>query len=147
MQAVEVSLMPQIFRRRQFQVNALRLEDHADLSPQPAGISGSIVSENDSSPAYRNHQRGKDAEHRRLATAVLTEQAEQFRRADIEGDSVQRRAFSITVHEVPHRNDRGSFRFYLGIGPNYGEGRHVGDQRLFYDERAIRSDLSDGFGE
>ena len=53
-EAVKVSLVPQILVCRELRVNALGLEDHPDLPPQPGSVFGSIAAHD-----YRPACRGK----------------------------------------------------------------------------------------
>ena len=78
MQSVEMSLMPQIFVCRQFHVDALRLEDDADLAAQPCRLFRRVKSHDDSAAAARHHQGRKNAEQGGLAAAIGAEQSKQF---------------------------------------------------------------------
>ena len=71
-------LVPQIFVGSQFQVDALRLEDHADFASQFARLFRRVKSLDHSPAATRYHQSRKNAEHRGLAAAIRSEKPKQF---------------------------------------------------------------------
>src|SRR5271157_1784028 len=104
-----MSLMPEILGGGQLHVDALGLEDHTDLAAQTVGVAGNIESHDLGSSAYRNHQGGEDAKQRRLSTAIRSQQSEEFGLTHIEGDTVQRGAITITMHDILNRNNRGSY--------------------------------------
>ena len=99
-QAVEMALVPEIFGGGQLQVDALGLEDDADLAAQLVGFLGRVKSHDDGPPAGGYHQGGKDAEQGGLAAAVGPEQAEEFGGADVERNAVQGSASVVAVDEV-----------------------------------------------
>jgi hypothetical protein len=127
-----MSLMPEILGGGQFHVDALRLEDHTDLAAQTVGVAGNIKSHDFGSPAYRNHQGGEDAKQRRLSAAIRSQQSEEFGLTHIEGDTVQRGAITITMHDILNRNNSGPYsEFGLGAGHSKWSFR---SHRPFYDE-------------
>src|SRR2546425_7580379 len=129
-----MALMAKVFRSRQFQINALRLEYYADFAAQPTWILGGVMPQNCCPSTDRNHQRRKDAEHRGLAAAIRAEQAEKLCRPDIKRDSVQRCPVAIAVHQIAQHDYWRTSDFLRGLGVNQGGGRHVEGQTLFYDE-------------
>ena len=66
----------QVLGGRQLYVDAGRLKDDADLLAKPSGSGGSVEALDHGAAAHRQHQRGEDAEHGRLAAAIRAEQAE-----------------------------------------------------------------------
>src|ERR1700692_4272820 len=54
-QAIKMSLMPEIFVGRELQVDALCLEDDADLPPQACRFLHGIAAHNNSAAGGRNH--------------------------------------------------------------------------------------------
>ena len=117
-QSIEMSLMPEILIGGQFRIDALGLENDADLAAKAGGILRRVAAHNESAPAGGNHQRGKNAEERRLTAAVWTEQSEQFCGTNIEGNAIQSRAGLVFVDEVLNGNDwrhRSVVSFRAGI--------------------------------
>jgi hypothetical protein len=142
-QAIEMSLMPEILGRSELHIDALGLEDHTDLAAQTVGVPGNIKSHDLGSPAYRNHQGGQDAKQRRLSTAIRSQQSEEFGLMHIEGDTVQRGAITITMHDILHRNNRGPYS-EVGLRASYSKWSFR-SHRLFYDETLASGLRSDRF--
>src|SRR5579872_407356 len=113
MQAIKMSLMPKVLSGGQLHVDALRLENHANLSSQIIRVTSDIKTHNRSVPAYRNHQRGEDAKQRGLTAAVGSKQSEKFGVTNVEGCAVESCAVAITMHDILHRDDG---RFGRGFG-------------------------------
>ena len=111
--AIEMSLMTEVLGRREFQIDALRLEDDTDLAPQLAGFAGGIASEYERASTDWHHERRKNAEHGGLSAAVGSEQAEELRWTDIERDPIQSRAVSVAVGEIANRNNCRSGRSFF----------------------------------
>src|SRR5579862_6341429 len=105
--AVKMSLVPQILVGGKFGIDALRLEDDADLAPQTGWILRRIAAHHEGAAGGGNHQGGKNPKQRGLAAAVGTEQAEQFRRTHVERDAVERGAIFVAVNEILYGNDGG----------------------------------------
>src|SRR5580692_1432277 len=84
MQAIEMSLMPEIFICCQFLVDAGRLKDHADLATETRGICRRVTSHDDGAASGRNHQGREDTKQGGLAAAIRSEQSKQFRRPHVE---------------------------------------------------------------
>ncbi len=59
-----------------FGIDTLGLEHDADLAAEGGRILGGIAAHDQGAAGGRNHQRRKNAEERRLAAAVGTEQTE-----------------------------------------------------------------------
>src|SRR5215472_16418496 len=97
---VEVSLMPEIFFRGELDVDALCLEDDADLAAEAVGIFGGVGAENDGAASARKHQGRENAEERSFAAAVWAEQAEQFGGAHVEGHVVEGGAVLVFMDDV-----------------------------------------------
>ena len=104
-QAVKMSLMPQILGGRELDVDALGLEDDADLAAQAAGSCAASQPMIGGAAAAGNHQRGENAKQRGLAAAIGPEQAEQFCGAHVEGDAVQRGAVPIAMDQILYGNN------------------------------------------
>src|SRR5580692_10691250 len=118
MQAVEMSLMPEVLGCSEFYIDALRLEDHTDLAAQTVGVAGNIESHNLSAPANRDHQSREYAKQRGLSAAVRSQQPEEFRATHIEGNTIQSGSIAIPMHNIAHGNDR---RFDSEIGLRAGD--------------------------
>src|SRR5580658_259373 len=61
-QAVEVSLMPEVFVGGELKVDALRLEDDSDVAAQGSGLADGVKAGDHGAAGSRNHERGKNAE-------------------------------------------------------------------------------------
>src|SRR6266566_1556059 len=134
MQSIKMSLMPQVLRCRQLQIDTLRLKHHSNFTPQSAGIYCRILTQNDGSPPNRKHQRRKNAEHGRLPAAIRPQQPKKLRLTHIKRNPIQRSSPVITMDKVDYSNDWSTARFRLERRPNYSEGRHITGQTSFYDE-------------
>src|SRR5258708_19232060 len=62
-QAVEVSLMPEVFVGSEFGVNALSLEDDADMAAQGSGLANRVEAGEPRAPGSWDHSRRKNAEY------------------------------------------------------------------------------------
>ena len=76
MEPIQVALVPEILVSSQFLIDTLCLEDDADLTPHTTGFFRRIMPHHERASGIRDHQRGKDAEERCLATAVWSKQSE-----------------------------------------------------------------------
>ena len=130
--------MPQVLRRRKLYVDALGLEDHANLTAHIVRITGDVKSHDGSAPSDRNHQSGEDAKQRRFPAAIRPQQSEKFGAPNIEGHTVQSRAVTIPMHDIFYRNNNGLNREVV-LGANHSKWK-FGSHTLFYDET-----LSNGF--
>ncbi len=117
-QPIKMSLMPQILiggqlRDRRSAPEKQRQSAAADC----AGILRRIATHDDGAAAGRDHQGRENAKQRRLSAAVRAEQPEQFRRPDVERNTVQRRAVLIAMNQILYGNDgaRSVRRFQTGI--------------------------------
>ena len=81
-QAVEVSLMPEIFVGGELGIDALRLEDDADVAAQRSGLANGVEAGDGGAAGGGDHERGKNAEQRGLAAAVRAEQVRRVRRGE-----------------------------------------------------------------
>ncbi len=99
-QAVEVSLMPEVFVGGQLGVDALGLEDDTDVAPQRARLANGVEAGDGGAAGSRDHERGKNAKESGFTAAVRAEKAEEFRRADVEGDAAEGGAILVAMHEV-----------------------------------------------
>src|SRR3954469_16906155 len=88
-ETVEVADVHQIFGGGEFYVDALGLEDYADLAAKSVGISGGIVAHDDGASPHGQHESRKNTEHRGLAAAVRAEQAKYLGLAHVEADAVE----------------------------------------------------------
>src|ERR1700739_504195 len=82
-QTVEVPLMPEVLVGCEFGINALRLEDYADMTPERARLSNRIQTDDRRGARTRHDQGRKDSEKGRLAAAIGAEQPEQLRRTNV----------------------------------------------------------------
>ena len=71
-----MALAAQVLFDRQRLVQALGLEDDADRAPHRGGVARHIVAGDLGAAFGGHHHRGENAEERRLAAAVRTQQAE-----------------------------------------------------------------------
>ena len=83
-QSVEMADQHQVLFGGEFHVDALRLEDHADVAAHQRGLAGDIVAHDQRASAGGQHQGRENAEGRGLAAAVGAEQAEDLGRPHIE---------------------------------------------------------------
>ena len=105
-----MALVPQIFGGGQLHIDALGLEDHADLAAQFVGLFRRVKSHDHGAAAARHHQGRKNAEHRGLAAAVGSEQSKQFGVAHVERNAVQRGATVIAMDQILDRDYSGNGR-------------------------------------
>ena len=104
-QSVDVANQHQVFFGGELDVDALFLEDHADLVADSAGVLGDIASHDERASAGRNHQRRENAKRRGLAAAVGAQQAKNFRRTNFERHARQRGAVTVLMAQVLQLND------------------------------------------
>src|ERR1700679_72965 len=69
-QTVKVSLMPQVFIGREFGIDALCLEDYADVAAQGSGLANGVEAGDGGAARSRDHEGGKNSEQSGLAAAV-----------------------------------------------------------------------------
>ena len=108
-EAVNVADQHQVLFRRELDVDALGLEDYADVAAHQRGLARDIVSHDQGAAAGRKHQRRKNAERCRLAAAVGAQQAEDLRGTHIERDAGQRDTIAVLMAKRLQLND-GSLR-------------------------------------
>ena len=84
---MEMALAAQVLADREGLVEALGLEDDADLAADLRGIAGDIEAGDDGAAFGGHHHGRKDAEDGGLAAAVGTEQAEDFTLLNFERDA------------------------------------------------------------
>src|SRR5580700_3047523 len=104
-QAIEMSLMPKIFVGGELGVDALCLKHHADTPAQGPGLAHGIEAGDRRAAGSGHHERRENAKQSRLAAAIWPEQSEEFRRANVERNPVERGAVLVTMHQVAHAND------------------------------------------
>ena len=85
-------------------VDAGRLEDDSDIAPDLGGLAGDVVAQNESSAGGGDHQSRENTKRGGLAAAVGAEQAEDFGRADVEGNVVQGGAIAVLMMKVLELN-------------------------------------------
>ena len=73
MQAVNVADEHQVLFGRELDIDALRLEDHADVAPHQRRLAGHVVAHDQRASARGHHQSRENAEGGGLAAAVGTE--------------------------------------------------------------------------
>src|SRR5579863_10435682 len=125
-------LVPKILCGGEFHVDALSLEDYANLATQIVGIARYVESHDLGAPAGWNHQRGKIAKQRCFAATIWAQQSKQLSGPNVERHTIQRGTVTITVHNILHRNNR-----WLNRNVCFRAGDRVwcfGSHRLFYDE-------------
>ena len=106
-----------------FEVDALRLEDDADMAAQCSGLADGVEAGDRGAAGSRDHERGKNTEQSSLAAAVRAEQTEEFGRLNVERNAVQRGAVLIAVDEIANGDDW--LRPRLQQGGVKGESRAV----------------------
>src|SRR5437762_3390628 len=106
-QAVEMTVMNEIFRHGQLGIEAGILEDHAEPRANALGFPLEIVPEHAHSALAGPNQRREDLEQSGLAAAVGAEQSEDLAALDGEADSPQRFALAVAVSEVGDFDRRG----------------------------------------
>ena len=112
-QAIHVPDEHQVLFRCELDVDALLLEDDADLAANFAGFFGDIVSHDERAAAGGNHQCREDAKGRSLAASVGAEQSKDLRRANLKRNACQRCALAVLMAQVLQLNDRGCRRVRL----------------------------------
>ena len=105
--SVERCDMLEIFASGELDVDGRRLEDDTDLATNSRRVVRDVASVDDGRPRGRKHQRGEDAEHRGLATAVGAEKSEYLGGTNIERNAVEGRTLSVNVAEVIYLNNGG----------------------------------------
>ena len=105
-ESVEVALGAQVLFDRECLIEALRLEDDADVTAHRRGVALHVVAGDDGVAIGRHHHGREDAEEGRLAAAVGTEQAEDFALLHFEADVRKRDAVAVTVGKVLDLNHR-----------------------------------------
>ena len=101
-----MALMPEIFIGRELGVDALRLENDANVTAKRARLADGVESGDGRAAGSRDHQCGEDAEESGLAAAVGAKQSEEFGGANVERDAVEGGAILITVHQIADGDDR-----------------------------------------
>lgn len=104
--------MPEIFVGGELGVDALGLENDADVAAKRSGLANRVEASDHGAAGSRNHERGKNAEESGFTAAVRTEETEEFGGANVERDAVERDAVLIAMHEVVNGND--------GLGHGFG---------------------------
>ena len=97
--------MPEIFIGGEFRVDALGLENDADVAAKCFGLANRVQASDHGTAGSRHHERGKNAEQSCLAAAVRAKETEEFGRADVERDAVERDAILVAMHQVANGND------------------------------------------
>ena len=132
---VKMSLVPEIFIGGQFQIDALRLEDDADMPAERSRLANRIQSDNCGAPRTRHHQGRKNPEESSLSAAVRAEQPKQFRGTNVKGNSVERGSILIAVYQVPNCNYSRLGRRSEKFRGSEIKGTRIWGHRLFYDVR------------
>ena len=125
-----MSLMHQVFRRSELHIDALCLEDNANLVPQTIRISCYIVAKNYRAPSHRNHQGGENSKQSGFAAAIRPQQPKQFCWLHIKRYAVQRSAIVVPVNHVLYGNN--SRHGDLLWGNRRGVNGCVQGHKLFY---------------
>src|ERR1035441_5484544 len=82
--------MPEVFVGGEFRIDALGLEDDANVAAQGSGLANGVQARDGGAAGGRDHERGKNAEESGLAAAVRTEETEEFSGVNFERDAVER---------------------------------------------------------
>ena len=98
--------MPEVFVGGEFGVDALGLEYDTDLTADGARIVSGIAAHDLGATGRGDHQSRQDAEKSRLSAAVGPEESEEFGRADVEGDAVERGSTFVAMDQILNGNDR-----------------------------------------
>src|SRR3982074_1805771 len=96
--------MPKVFVGGEFGVDALGLEDDADVAAQRSGLADGVEAGDRGTAGGGHHKRRKDAEEGSLAAAVRAEKAEQFSGANVERDALKCGAVLIAMDEIANGN-------------------------------------------
>ena len=107
-EAVEMSLMPQVFAGGEFGIDALGLKDDADVAAEGSGLVNGVEAGDGCAARSGDHQCGQNPEKRGLAAAVRTKQTEKLGGQDIKRNTIERAAVGVTVNQVADLNDGGS---------------------------------------
>src|SRR5271166_4186823 len=135
-QAVEMSLMPEVFVGGEFKIDALCLEDYAYMAAQGSGLADRVEAGDGGAAGSWNHERGKDSKQSSFAAAVRAEETEEFRGANVEGHAVERGAILVAMDEVAHGDDGlAGTQVRVGQGGEINRSR-VRGHRPFYAGRA-----------
>src|ERR1700675_4415573 len=102
-----MSLMTEVFVGGEFGVDALGLEDDADVAAQGSGLANGVEAGDRGAARSRDHECGKNAEKSGLAAAVRAEEPEEFGGAHVEGNAFERGAVLIAMDKVANGNDGG----------------------------------------
>src|SRR5262249_16824368 len=95
-----MTLVFQVLGDGEFDVEAARLKDDADLLTDLVWLTGCVESLNICVAAGRHHERGENAEESCLAAAIGAKQAEDFSCAYFEVKLIERLPLSIVVREA-----------------------------------------------
>ena len=104
----------QVLFRRKLDVDALRLEDHADVAAHQRRLARHIVPHDQRASARGQHQGRENAEGGGFAAAVGAKQAEDLGGAHIEGNAGQRHAVSVLMAQILELDHRR--RSVAGVG-------------------------------
>src|SRR4051794_12040586 len=107
-QAVEMSLMHQVFGCRELHVNALLLKHHSNIPPNIAWIRDDAPVADAGIATGGFHQSGENAEQSRFTAAVRTKQAKDLGFGDGKRSSIESGAITIAVYDLLDRDRGGS---------------------------------------
>ena len=105
-QAVELAEQLEVLHRREALVQRGVLGDQVDLGANAFELAREVVAEHLRLAGRRPRAAGEDAQRRRLAGAVVTEQAEDLTGLRIEGDAVKRLDAAVVLGEVGDADSR-----------------------------------------
>src|SRR5690606_18002179 len=112
--ADERGVRAEALAHRQLAVERGLLEDHAEAAADGRGRPGGVVAEDRDAPLARAHERGGEAEERRLAAAVGAEEGEPLARRDAERDLPEGDVGAVAVRDA----------FGCQRGPRLGRAAH-----------------------
>ncbi len=141
-----MALVLQVLGHGQLEVQAPGLKDDAGLLARPVRFPGDIEALDPGHSATGHHQRRKNAEERRLAAAIGTQQAEDLCRLDGKAQVVERQAIAVVMGEAvefnrhPLRRAAGrifaagcSLRVAMRLSPSGCVQHHHGEQQRQVD--------------
>ena len=98
-QTVKMSLVLQVFRHRELDVDASRLKHDANLLPDAIRLRSHVETLNARVAAGGHHQRGKYAKQRGFSAAIWPEQAKDLGLSHLERKVIECQAASVVVSE------------------------------------------------
>ena len=101
---IQVSLVTQVLVGGELTIDALGLKDNTNLASQAVRVLGSVASHDEGMTGGGQHQGRKNPEERSFATTIWTEQPEEFRRSDLERNTIQSGTAFVAVNDILNGN-------------------------------------------